>query len=689
MLDPAGLLSRIPELSTLLVHDTRLQDAVATGNAHRAFSRLHAAGQAGGGDARALALRLGQQPHRFYRALPGRLVEWSVLGVGPGFARQRAIPFAGNEASTTFGFRVLGLMLWPVVEVVVGTDAQGRDFVIGELPPRWLPRFFRGTVTIVATAVLVLLATLSVRGWATSHAFVVNGLDVAVSARLGEHELALAPGGVAHLELVGGSYGLHVVRPDGKVVESRTIQVDASQAATVINVLGAAPVVEVAGDGTSQVHCAAALLARGNVGTAFAFPIGNAKSALALGSGGWRACVQSLTEGGRNQEAATLARGAAAQASESVEGIELASQLVRHSFGHEEDVDWLRKVADERPLDLGVQRIFLGALRRAKLPNEALERYAQLQAANPGSATAAALHYDAEPSAEARQAILTGALGTFPGDAELLRRLGMSLLAVGRWNEAGEALTAAVLANGALADELRPAIVSAWIAAGRATDAAAQLVNQDGMISTDQENIRLYIANARRAPRRVSLSAEQAAAQYRSAAEARSQDGEAREMAIWLSLGDDVLDARLLAVPGPADRAYLQALARLGRDPVVALRRIEGIGDDGLAHLDGTSWILFRGESISAGRTALQVRLDRACPLSDEAAEAVRAYVAGSAELNTLEPLLPEQRAAAVLARSRQAYARKDAGFLRVSAMQLDPLRGIVTVAAQRWPPNR
>lgn len=689
MLDPSGLLVRVPELADLLVADDTLAEAVAAGDPHRVYRRLGAAGRKGGGAVAEVARKLVGQRHRFYRAVSGRLVEWGFMGIGMRFSRSRPIPFAGDESTSIFGLHVWGALVWPTVEVVVGLDGAGRTFVIGELPPRLAPRAARAGVGAGLGVGLGFAAWFGLRNWAISHVFVVNGLDIAVSARLGEQTLALDAGAVAHVELAQGEYTFGVLRADGSVVESRKIKVDASQAATVVDIIGAAPILEVSAAGVATTHCATPLLARGDVGRAFGTPVGSSAASLQMGQGGWRSCVESLVQGGRDQEAAVLARGAAAQASDNFAGIEFASRLVRQALGHEADVEWLRPVADERPLDLQVQRLFLGALRRAKQGDEGQSRYGQLHAANPDSSVAAALSYDATSDKVAREQILAAALVQFPNDGELLRRHGMALLARGSWNAAGDALSAALLAQPELAAALRPAIASAWIAAGRPSDAAKLLLGDAGRLNDSPEEVRLYVANARRAPRRVPLSPEQAAAQYRSASEARTQDGEAREMAMWLSLGDDVLDARLLSVPDAGDRAYLQALARLGRDPVTALRRLESLEDDHLAMLDSTSWILFRGESISGGRTELQVRLDRNCPLEDEAAEAVRDYVAGNADVGVLEPLLPEQRAAGILARSRQAYARKDAAFLRVEAMQLDPLRGIVTVGAQSWPANR
>lgn len=685
MLDPAGLLLRIPELREIAAVAPVVAEAVAMGDPHVVCRSLGSVPSGAPEKIRLAARQLQREPWKFFRGLQSPLREWGGFGFGPRFSLPRPVGQPPTGAVSAFRFHLFGLPLFPMAEVLWGYDEAGNRFVQGEMPPRAGRSLHRGLALLLVVGVAVAGTFAAVQRWAVADVFLTHGLDLTVNVQLGDEQLSLAPGAILRTRLVQGSYPMLAATTGGATVERRTVHIDGSQSVYLLDLLGSAPIRETTSGGAIT-RCGEAELARGTVGVAFGERLGRASTELEVEAGGWRRCVAVLQAGGRPQEAAALARDSAGLSPENEEGMRFAAGLVRDHLGNEEEAAWLAPIATAREFDGVTQGLYLAALLRVGRRDDAIQRYSAFHTANPQLPMAAMLHIDAAADPVVRESLTDAALLAHPGDPELLRRRGMARLYAGKWGQADDALTAAATQSPGLATELRPAMVSARMSAGKVGSAVALLVEGNQLRSTDHESMRLLLAAVRRSPVRLGFSVDQALSQFRAAYE---PNGEAAELAVLLSLGDDVLDARLLAVPDEADRSLLGALARLGREPVVALRRLALVGDTELARVDSASWILFRGEAVAEGNTELQVRLDRVCPLDSGLADAVRAFIAGSGEQVGLEPLLPEHRAATLVARSRQASARGQGAVLRMHAIELDPVQGIVTVAARNWPANR
>ena len=703
MRDPAGICGRVPELISLAGAHPGLKAAIATGDPHAVHRALRAARRVTTGEECATLDMLLSRRSLFLRPLGSVPSMHTVNGIGTTiYGRVEADEEAGTYVATHW-FVFLFVPVLPLGQYLVSDAGASTYRFYGRVPEGALVWAWRRAAWVSAALLLASATWAGLEAWAYAKIDVVNPLDAPLRVTIGDQVKSIPPGTRARFELPRGEWVAVIALADGTPVEA--IEFDTRERAEVValNPLGAAPIytmVAVYGEVGSlvepRVHCGEERVRVHDVDDAWkdpppTRPREERRRVVQLAEGGWRTCAAELWQRGEAARAAEIARRVAGLFPENLDAVAMAAGLTQRADTAAAAADWLLPIADAYPLEIQIQRELAFSLQQAGRGDEALARYRELHAANHDNPDAIYLlaRVEADP-AETEDLVMAG-LERAPSHTGLLRVLGWLRLQQHRWTEAEEALARAAVADPENAGGYLVDRVSALAGAGRVDEVMPLLA---ASLDAERPAAPILVLWAALAPR----SRDPAAANQDLAARLetlRANEGEAAAALVLLAAGRP-LATGVDSTVAEVDRPLVQVAAALLDHPDEAARRAGALAPSQLARLDAASWILLRGEAMRAGNTALQTALDEALDLPPPAvptlapfsARAAREYIGGHGENNAFNSLVPAEKAAALLARSRQLSLRRgEAERLRREAEANDPLHGLVSHAASTWPP--
>lgn len=708
--DPAGLLTRVPELARLALAHPKLARAIEQGKPHavyRALFWLRLLGKADR-DSELVKQLLGTR----------RLFLQPLNGAAPAMMTYNGIgsrPYGNSEPDAADGTFIMTLYLvvvfvpvYPLAAYLVQSAESGQGWsFFGKVPLSSVGYVWQRALALVGVGAVALGVFNAVGAARYNTVQIVNALPAAVEVRVGtEAPVTVTQGSVAKLKTRVGVQDV-VVRLKGKEIERGRLDVRRGYDVNAWNVLGAAPLfledVSYSAEGSSaprppdtepRFSCGERQVLNDDVDYAFSEPPASIKMDkhasvtrrshfdLAKFQPGF--CVFELHHRKELTKAKDLALRLAQVTDYQLETIaQLASWLAAQ--GETESAlamsDMGRKQHDsELEQHRLYQSLALAAAKRAQLTEE----YRARAKAHPESADDTYLLGRLLTGSEADQ-FVSDAQSRFPQHAPLLRSAAFRALL--REDHAAVVQTV---------EALRSVDAKAWqdsvslelraLAATGKVDQARKVVDECLHSPGLDDGNRFEYAIAARLLSRLEpqvappdfniLNGRDEGHTATLRLTARVLAGEALTAQELTQLDDERLKARL----------ELETLTH--QDPQAALARIVR-GDDASPGLDATSWALLSCEAarLNERHPALE-RLLRWTPFGRAGAEALVNYVRSGVTSPELEDVAWEARAAADYVRSRSLPPHSpEAEALRDRAKRQDVLRGAVSLAMNEWPP--
>ncbi len=697
--DPAGLLTRIQELEPLC-SDPGIRRAVEKGDPFKVYRAIWWARRTGKLVAHRRTLdALLESRRAFAKPLKGKLFLGTFNGFGATLLGSAEQEPDGTRIATHHAVGLFVIPLFPLgAYVVAGGERKG-------LSTSWniFARVPLGAFTWIwsRAAALAVVAAVAWAGatavWASRHhdLTIVNGLDVAVQATVGDASREVMPGSVVTLSVPVGTLGARAATRAGAELESFDLPVTAGGRTTLVwNVAGAAPVYEQtveyfakAPDPSYQgpkptLHCGDRIIQAPKADFAFRAPapkVSMAKGAvretrrhvdLATGldapAAEW--CVGMLLDAGREADALRVleARSVAGgwKRDDAMFMLHLAGAV-----GPAEGERVARAARAALPDDVLVERAYQDALEAAGKGIEVRAEYRQRAEAAPSSPTAQYLYLRLLDGEELRTGA-EAALARFRNDPDLLRLVTMLRAEAG--DHAGAASLYRTLreVSPEQAAEVLYDAVASLVSLGRRADARAEIASLFEALSP---------------PRRY-----EAAALY---ARVAALDGIAPDALVKRleEKGPDPLLRARAGLPAPAAKGdanppVVPALYAVAvKDPGAALEKLKALPPAVNLQLDTGVWSLLFCEAARIG-SPLERSLATYARARPRQMDALRRYVRG--EAGVALPSLPlEIHPAARFVRSRNGSLPADErATLLATARAEDPLASYVTQAIARWP---
>lgn len=708
--DPAGLLTRVPELARLAQLHPSLARAIERGKPHAVYRALFWLKLLGKTERETeLVGQLLGTRRLFLQPLNGAPTMVTYNGVG-------ARPYGESEVDSADGTFILTLYLvivfvpvYPFSSYLVQRADSGSGWTFFGRVPLSSVHYFWQRALALAGVVAVAFGVFNAVGAARYNTVqVVNALHAAVDVQVGsEGRVSVAPGSVARLRSRIGVQDV-VVRLAGQELERGKLEVKRGFDVNAWNVLGAAAlyrenVTYTAGGATSpppsnggpDFSCGEQQVLEEDVDDAFTEPpqsiqMGKSETTshrthVDLAKVPAIFCVFELHK--RNESAKAKRLGQKLAQISNYE-LETVARLAHWLSAQGDDQTALSLVETGRKAhdaELDYHRLYQGVALSAAQRSRMIEEYRARATSQPDSADSAYLLGRVLTGSEADQ-FLSEARRRFPQHAPLLRSQAFRALLRDDYG----AVELAVEALRSLAPKVWQDTVSlelrALAASGKVAEArklVSDCLTSEGL---DDENRFEYAVAARQLSRlEPPIAAPDLAAVLRGSDE---KETATLQLTARVLAGDAVDEQELRRIDDERARSRLELELLVHSDPKAALSRVVN-GAETSPGLEPASWGLLLCEAARLdGQEAALQRLLRWTPIGRAGAEALVAYVRTGTLSPELEDVGWETRAAADYARSRSLPANSpETEALRSRAARQDALHGAVTVAMNAWPP--
>jgi hypothetical protein len=706
--DPAGLVTRVPELLRLAQAHATLARAIERGKPHAVYRALFWLKLLGKTDRDSeLVNQLLASRRLFIQPLEGAPTMLTYNGVG-------SRPYGNSEPDSSDGTYIMTLYLvvlfvpvYPLAAYLVrGASGEGWSF-FGKVPLSSVGYVWQRALALAGVGAVAFGIFNAVGAARYNTVQVVNALPATVEVQVGAGgPVKVERGGVVGVRTKVGNQDV-VVRLDGKELERGKLDVKRGFDVVAWNVMGAAPLfletVSYSAEGSSsppapnsepRFSCGERQVLQEDVDYAFR----DAPESIKMDK------HESVTRRSHFDLAKTPPVFCVFELNhrkELVKAQQLALDLAKVSDYDLETVarltNWLAEKGDSaRALAMSdegrkrhdgeleqhrlYQSLALAAAQRAQVTEE----YRARAKAHPESADAAYLLGRVLTGAEADQ-FVTSALQRFPRHPPLLRSAAYRALL----REDHAAVVQAV-------ETLRSVDPKAWqdsvslelraLAATGKVDEARKVVDECLHSPGLDDGNRFEYAIAARLLSRFEPRV--------APPDLDILNGQNKEHTATLRLtarvlsGEELDEKELRQLDNERLKTRLELEALTHRDPGAALAKVVR-GDDASPGLDATSWALLSCEAarLDQHHPALE-RLLRWTPFGRAGAEALVDYVRTGKTSPELEDLAWEARAAADYVRSRSLPPNSpESEALRGRATRQDALRGAVTLAMNEWPP--
>lgn len=681
VVDPAGLLQRVPELAPIASATPQVSEALRSGRPHKVYRALWWADLLGRLPMmhREQAKNLLKQRHLFLEPITGAPGLFTLNGVGVRVYGTGNTP-DGLEMGVHF-FVVLFVPIFPFAAYLYQQDGKQYRF-FGKVP--------LGSITWVwkNLAASALGLGLLGAGYGVFYAsryqdvIVLNALSEAVDVEIGTRRVHVEPSSRAEVEAEVGVQHVVVHLRDESVLEEGDLNVFTGRDVLAWNVGGLAPAyLETAvyqaipqDNPPPEIYCGQQAIALSNVDFVFE-PLPESVS-IPKGSGSatrrhfdvvsydWTICARWANSG--EAEPVELARIVSALESAPMigEGLPYSLAIRLSTSTPSETADALAKVVQGRD-DLPIHRAWQTAMQYAGRTAELLPIYKARYEASPDSLDAAYLYARILPAAEA-VVLADAGLAKSPEHVDLLRVHAYSSYLLRRFEDAARDMVVARTKAPERVDELRWLWIEVNAALGR-PEVAAELCGAQESFDED-----LYVACRRLA----ALSGTEVPdAAPEGAPAALRASGDAR-------LGLPV-DPEIAATV--EDPARLAILVSLQTGPEAALALFQGQPDLHPANLDEESALAVFGAAVVAGDAASAERLCNPLGRGPGWVGLLTLIERGEITPELDDATLPT-RAVAELMRSRMpGLAAAERARLRAEAQRDDLLHGLVHLALERW----
>lgn len=333
--DPAGLLSRVPELEEIAEEDRRVLAAIESGEPHAVFAALRTGRLFGRIRKHAATARELMENRRLFLVPPrGRLWLSTYNGIGASFYGESEPDFVDGSYIATHYFVIFFVPIFPLGQYLV-RNAAAQDggqgyFVLGKVPFRLLLSLWSRLITLLVFGGLVATLLSLARSTQHNNFYVVNELGVPIEAELAGRVLKVAPSSRAKADLPTGNHAIKIFGPQRQPIESGQVRIRPGQAIIAWNVLGAAALVHrkieyrpssAAGNAPERpaIHCGERVITYRSVDYAFADPprsirtsgSGETRTFFGVAEPGARACLRYLQQASRQDDAAAIVAGRA------------------------------------------------------------------------------------------------------------------------------------------------------------------------------------------------------------------------------------------------------------------------------------------------------------------------------------------------------------------------------------------
>lgn len=683
IVDPAGLLQRVPELGAIASANPTISEALRSGKPHKVYRAL------------------------WWASLLGRLPEMHRAQARSLLARRRLFLEPITSAPGLFTLNGVGVRVYGESEREDDGLSIGVHFIVVVFVPvfplgaylyrsegnqyRFFGKAPLGGITwawkngVAALAGMGLLAA----GYGAFHAsrfadvWVVNALPVDVQASVGEATATIAAGSRLEMEVPSGDAHVRILLPDGALFEEGELEAKAGKDLVLWNVGGLAPLyVEKVIYATSpppnpepEILCGQTAVVRGNLDHVFEDP--PESISLPKGSGSvththvdqegtdWRICAGWAASANIHSPVGQTILRALDNPVLGREGLMASLAIRAENQDFSEIADWLgARVAASAEVD--DHRLYQSIMESAGRMEELRPVYAARHEAHPDDVDATYLYARLLPAPEALTLANQG-LAKSPDHLYLLRTRSFAHYESRRFEEAA--------ADMARSRELAPdrffEQATIWLethaALGR-YDVAAEACQPQPSPSPD------LVLSCRRL---AALSGE----------EIPSPVPEDETLA-----GATLLEARLGVDADPADLGegeppeVLAIYNALHKSPEAGLAALQAAPDLPTLALDEESALILFGAALAAGDTASAERMRS--PLGRQPAwPGLLAFVESGVQRAEFEDATHPIRAVAELARSRMpGLSAAERKALRDSARRDDLLHGMVAMGLARWP---
>ncbi len=381
-------------------------------------------------------------------------------GIGTYLAGTQEKAPDGTYISTLF-FMLVFVPLWPIRQYLVAQAEGGGWFFLGGVPLSTMHRWWR-RITVGALAATAMIVGLSLHHRTThDRVHFLNGLDLPVVIRMGEHEIRVPSQGRLERQFTAGAYDIVTHLEDGTLVEERRVHVPGDVDFAAYNVLGAAPLflqqVPYTAEG-APAHLAEesskfrSLAGRSwvqwdDVDFLFQDPPSEIQMAktrrietracVDVVPGGWRMAVEHLAGTDDMADAAAVAGRVADLHPGDGETVSLAARIAELLGDLDGARRRLERALEIAPDEIQVHRHYQSAMQRWGRADEILPRYRAAYEKAPNSPRAAYLLARLLPRQEAIP-LCERLLASHPEDEWLRRSLAWSLFQDARYAEAAD-----------------------------------------------------------------------------------------------------------------------------------------------------------------------------------------------------------------------------------------------------------
>jgi hypothetical protein len=700
--DPAGVLSRIPELEPL-TEDPRVRKAIERGDLHGLYRILFWASVFGGMRKHRETIGMLLSRRRLFlmpiRSAPALM---RLNGCGTtAHGRDDQDADDGTYILTQF-VSVLFMPLFPLRQYLVrDIPGRGRAWTfIGKVPFGPFAYFWNRALAALVVASVVAGA---VSVWKSSHyhdVHLVNGTGVSLHVLIGEQRVDVPADG--HVVFTATVQPQHVVVKGSRweTIDAADIDLGSGSNVLVLNLLGAAPVFDHTvfyggaepreGAAKIDIACGKSVVRYEDVDDLFVDPprqvnvsehsSGTTRHHVGLAKGGLLVCLNYLANERLADAAALGKRVAAATSYEADATTNMVALLVEQAEGLEASLDLVERARAAHPERLELQRLYQTVGAAAGKRDQLVTLYRKLRDEEPASADRAYLLARMQGPAESIP-MFDELVRRFPGHVFARRAHAFGEFQLRHFDAALESWSvlrrlAPEVASGSLADEVR-----ALLAVGKGREALGRVEAAFMPGGPDGAGT---------------------AALYARVARALGQDGEGlfgkldanvpADQVVWYraQAGLAVSPEQISKLEPPSLRDALGVTLAAPADPDQALLLCHKGSRRVLRLLDEETWSLLYAEALRRGDDQASRALVEADGLKRELAGALRAFL----ETGRFQPALQEApfevRAAVQFVRSRvTGLPARERSKLVASARQDDLLHGRITRAIDGWPASR
>jgi len=684
LVDPSGLLQRVPELAPVASLMPSISEALRTGRPHKVYRALWWASLLGRVPEMHRAQVRQMLGHRrlFLEPAKGAPSMMTLNGVGT------RIYGSDEQEGDGLGIGVhfivfLFIPVFPLSAWLYRSEGRQYQFY-GRAPLGGLTWVWRnGLLAVAALGV----AAAGFGAWhASRHAsvWVVNALPVPVEARIGAATLQVPASDKARVEVDAGPQHVVIATSDGATFEEGDLDARAGADVVAWSVGGLAPLFvqrivysehPTENDGPPlEVLCGQRALVRDDMDyvltdppDSISLPSGSSsvtRTALTQQQGDWSICLNWAISSDAPAGAARTVADALVNPTFGKAGLSAALSLVTVREGFGDLPGWLKAHRFDQG-DLETQRIYQGVMESAGHLGELREDYAARYQAKPDDLDAAYLYARLLESSQALQ-VADRALGQGTYSASLARTRIFSLYELGRYEDA----VAAMVELRQKAPDEFGAARQLWLesnaALGRFPAAAegctpAADADEDDLVACR----RLAALGRLEVPSPI------------------QEEGQAPDPAIVAARLGEPVD--LSAVSDEIVHAQVEIVVGLAEGPDAALERFRQHADIPGWLLDGETALVLFGAAVAEGDKASADRLRN--PFRREPAwKGLLAFVESGERRPELDDASGAMRALAELMRSRMPGVEdSERAALIAAAKRDDLLHGAVALGLARW----